>query len=107
MTMANSSKHNLVKHQVKIGGMQCSFCTETIRNALSKMNGVYQVRVSLSHEEALIYYDLGRVTSEQLENTLRSLGYSVRSPDKLRSFEEEEADLRHLAILGRCVNCRG
>jgi len=88
--MANSSEQNLAKHQVKIGGMQCSFCTETIRNALSKMNGVHQVRVSLSHEEALIHYDPWRVTPKQLENTLRSLGYSVRSPDKLRSFEEEE-----------------
>ena len=36
--------------------MSCSFCTETIRKAYGRQEGVKEVHVSLSHEEALIHY---------------------------------------------------
>lgn len=81
------------KLQIKIGGMQCSFCVESLRKALSRMDGVAEVGVSLSHEEALVQYDPDKVTSAQLRDTVRSLGYTVRDPHKVRTFEEEEAEL--------------
>ncbi|MBI4381844.1 MAG: heavy metal translocating P-type ATPase [candidate division NC10 bacterium] len=80
--------------QIKIGGMQCSFCVESIRKALTRTDGVADVGVSLSHEEALVQYDPERVTPGKLRDTLRSLGYTVRDPNKIRTFEEEEAELR-------------
>jgi heavy metal translocating P-type ATPase len=82
------------KLQVKIGGMSCSFCAETIRKALSRLDGVRSVAVSLSHEEALIEYDEARVTEGRLTKTLHDVGYTVRDPRKLRTFEEEEAEMR-------------
>jgi len=84
----------LEKFQVKVGGMACSFCTETIRKGLGRMDGVAEVHVSLAHEEALIAYDPERVTPTTLTDTLRSLGYTVRDPKKVRTFEEEEAELQ-------------
>ncbi len=90
--------------QVKIGGMSCSFCTETIRKAFGRMDGVHEVHVSLSHEEALIKYDPGKRTPTELRDTLRSLGYTVRDPRKVRSFEEQEEELhterRRLILAG-------
>ncbi len=83
----------LQKLQVKIGGMACSFCVETIKKGLGRTAGVAEVNVSLAHEEALIAYDAAKVTSTQLTDTLRSLGYTVRDPNKVRTFEEEEAEL--------------
>ena len=81
------------KLQVNIGGMSCSFCTETIRKALSRMDGVAEVHVSLSHEETLIQYDPAQQTADHLRDTLRSLGYTIRDPDKLRAFEEQAEEL--------------
>jgi P-type Cu+ transporter len=81
------------KLQVKIGGMQCSFCVGSINKAFAQMDGVDEVSVSLSHEEALIQYDPERIEPERLKETLVALGYSWRDPDKVRSFEEEEAEL--------------
>lgn len=81
------------KVQFKIGGMSCSFCTETIRQALTRMEGVKEVHVSLAHEEALIEYEPGKVTSEELKDTLIAVGYTVRDPEKVRTFEEEEAEI--------------
>jgi cation transport ATPase len=88
-------KKVMEKVQFKIGGMSCSFCVETIRRALTRMEGVSEVHVSLAHEETLIEYDRAKVTPEQLKETLVAVGYTVRDPEKVRTFEEEEAEIQH------------
>ncbi len=82
------------KLNVKIGGMQCSFCVESIHKAYARMDGVVDVAVSLSHEEALVQYEPQKVTPQELKDTLTSLGYSVRDPRKVQAFEEEQAEVR-------------
>ncbi|WP_205855847.1 heavy metal translocating P-type ATPase, partial [Phytoactinopolyspora endophytica] len=81
-------------YRMKIGGMSCSFCTSTIRKAYSRMDGVHDVGVSLAHEEGLIRYDPRLVGADELRRTLEQVGYTYRDPDKVRSFEEEERELR-------------
>jgi heavy metal translocating P-type ATPase len=82
------------KLQLKIGGMACSFCTETLKKGVGRMDGVGEVNVSLAHEEALVAYDPHRVDAATITETIRSLGYTVRDPKKVRTFEEEEAELQ-------------
>jgi len=82
------------KLQLKIGGMACSFCVASITKALGRMDGVCDVNVNLAHEETLIEYEPAKVTAAQLKETLNDLGYTVRDANKIRSFEEEEAELR-------------
>ncbi len=82
------------KHRVKIGGVHCSFCSSTISKGLSAIPGITGVNVNLGHEEALIHYDAEKVQPWQIEEELRKLGYAVRDPDKVRTFEEEETELR-------------
>ncbi len=84
----------LEKYQGKIGGMQCSFCTESIQKALSSLEGVEEVSVSLAHEEALVQYDPSKLEPWQIEEVLRNLGYTVRDPKKIRTFKEEDAEVR-------------
>jgi P-type Cu+ transporter len=81
------------KVQFKIGGMSCSFCVETIRCALGRIDGVKEVHVSLAHEETLIEYDRTKVTPEQLKDTLVAVGYTVQDPEKVRTFEDEETEI--------------
>ena len=92
--MSSKLGNTTEKLQIKLGGMQCSFCTNTIRQALTRMNGVQEVGVSLAHEEALIEYNPSIITSVKIKDTLKSLGFKVRDPNKIRSFEEEEKELR-------------
>jgi len=82
------------KLQLKIGGMSCSFCVASIEKALGRMHGVHQVNVNLAHEETLVAYEPSQVTPAQLRQTLLELGYTVRDAKKVRTFEEEEAELR-------------
>jgi Cu+-exporting ATPase len=80
--------------QIKIGGMSCSFCVASITKALDRMEGVHEASVNLAHEEALIAFEPAKVTPTQLKETLLDLGYTVRDANKVRTFEEEEAELR-------------
>ena len=74
--------------------MSCSFCASTINKAYTRIDGVYDVGVSLAHEEGLVRYDPDKVTPGRLRRTLEQIGYTYRDPDKLRSFEEDVAELR-------------
>lgn len=80
--------------RMKIGGMSCSFCASTINKAYGRIDGVYEVGVSLAHEEGLVRYDPSKVTPEKLRRTLEELGYTYRDPEKVRSFDEDAAELR-------------
>ncbi len=84
----------MAKVQVKVGGMSCSFCAETLRKAVGRLDGVENVSVSLAHEEALVQFDPARAAETQIKDAIRSVGYTVRDPDKVRTFEEEEAELK-------------
>ena len=81
------------KVQMKIGGMHCSLCTRSIQKALSRIEGVHSVQVSIAHEEALVQYDPGRVSPLVLQETLEDIGYTVREPDQAEIFAEEEREL--------------
>ena len=88
------SERDVCKFQAKIGGMQCSFCTESIKSAVSGLKGVRKVAVSLAHEEILVEYEPSLIEPSLIEKTLRELGYTIRDHRRVRSFEEEEAELR-------------
>lgn len=90
------------KLQLKIGGMHCSLCTESIRKALVRLDGVHDVQVSIAHEETLVKYDPARVLPTTIQEVLEDIGYTVREPDHAEIFVEEERDLAHarrLALL--------
>ncbi|MFB3132346.1 MAG: heavy metal translocating P-type ATPase, partial [Rhodothermales bacterium] len=81
------------KLQLKIGGMACSFCAQSINKAFDRVDGVQGVNVSLAHEEVLIQYDADRVQEPALKQTLLDLGYTLRDPDKTKAFEEQQQEL--------------
>ena len=82
------------KLQLKIGGMACSFCAQSLNKAFGRMDGVADVNVSLAHEEVLLQYDNAQVEAPALKQTIRELGYTIRDPDKVKAFEEQRAELK-------------
>ncbi len=66
----------------------------TIERVLTRMEGVSAVHVSLAHEEALIEYDPSQRSPLELRDVLRKFGYTVRDPDKVKAFEEQQTELR-------------
>ena len=92
-TVTQDTSLELRRLQLKIGGMSCSFCTESIRKALARAEGVHEVHVSLAHAEALLIYDPAKVTPEALKGTLHSLGFTIQDPRKTRAYEEQQEEL--------------
>ena len=81
------------KLQMKIGGLACSFCAQSINKAFSRVEGVEGVNVSLAHEEVLVRYDDNHVDRPELEQTILDLGYTLRDPEKVKAFEEQQEEL--------------
>ncbi len=91
---SGAEKMLIKKTQVKIGGMMCSFCSQTIEKGLMRTHGVKKVNVSLAHEEALIEHDPEVIEVGEIKRILRGLGYTVRDPRKIQDFEEEDRILK-------------
>ncbi len=93
----------MARLHLQIGGMHCSFCSQTIEQALSKMSGVQRAAVSLAHEEALIDYDADQVGEPELREALTALGYPIRDPERFRAYQQEQDELddkRRRTIVG-------
>lgn len=86
--------HLMDKLHLKIGGLHCSFCVDSIQKAYRRTEGISDVKVSLAHEEILISYDPSEITVSQIKETLRTLGFTIHDPKKVKTFEEEEAEVR-------------
>lgn len=80
--------------QLKVGGMACSFCVASLTKAVERLPGVLQAAVNLAHEEVLVRFDPLRIAPQQIGRAIVDLGYTVRDADKVRTFEEEQAELR-------------
>lgn len=78
---------------MKLGKLHCSFCVATIEKALSRLDGVEQVSVSLAHEEGLAVYRPEVIRPSEIVATLRKVGFSVRDPRKTAGYEAAEAEL--------------
>jgi copper chaperone CopZ len=62
-----------------VSGMTCGGCTGSVQRALSKIDGVSHVEVSLRPNVATVVADPARVTSVQLELAISGLGYPARA----------------------------
>lgn len=90
----NAATGDVAKLQLKIGGMACSFCTNSITKALERQSGVRAVSVNLAHEEALIEYEPSRTRPAALAAILHDIGFTVRPADRDAALHEQEAFIR-------------
>ena len=83
--------------QLKIGGMSCSFCANSISSALLRDKGVREAHVSLAHEEVLIRFAPEQTDESRIKRTLTDLGFTIRDPRKVSAFEEQREVIRREA----------
>jgi copper chaperone CopZ len=61
-------------------GMTCSGCEHAIQAAVSKLEGVKQVRASHILRATEVTYDIARLKPEQIIAAIDKLGYRASSP---------------------------
>ena len=60
-----------------VPGMTCSSCPITVRKALSKVDGVQQVKASFKKREAVVTFDDKKTSVEKLSLASANAGYPV------------------------------
>ncbi|MFH1821907.1 MAG: heavy metal translocating P-type ATPase [Methanobacteriota archaeon] len=64
------------KAAIRISGMHCVSCAQTIEKALKSQAGVLNSNVNFATEKALVEYEETKVSLDQLGSTIRSTGYT-------------------------------
>lgn len=62
---------------VKIGGMTCASCAQTIENTLRKTEGVVEANVNLASEKAVVVYDPQAIDYKTIRKAIEATGYQV------------------------------
>jgi Cu+-exporting ATPase len=62
---------------LRIKGMHCATCTETVREALLSLKGVQDARVNLATEKATFTYDPKLLSMDEVEKVVKESGYDV------------------------------
>lgn len=63
-----------MKKKILIEGMSCGHCVSHVEEALEKINGVSNIKVSLEEKYAIVYTD---VKNEVLKEAIEEEGYDV------------------------------
>jgi Cu+-exporting ATPase len=75
---ANAEDHGRSKRTVlKIGGMHCAGCVNSIQGFLSELNGLNKVEVNLATEKAAIEFDPEQIRLDAIEKAIAEIGYKV------------------------------
>ncbi|MEJ2281802.1 MAG: heavy metal translocating P-type ATPase, partial [Candidatus Bathyarchaeota archaeon] len=86
---------------LKITGMTCATCAQTIEKVLNRKEGVYKATVNLALETANVEYNPAQISLEIIKKTIRDVGYDVLEPEEgVSDAEQKERDreIRSLKI---------
>lgn len=62
---------------IKIQGMTCGGCVNSIKTVLEKLPGVTQAEVSLESEQAIVQHDAANTSIAQLKEAITDAGFDV------------------------------
>jgi Cu+-exporting ATPase len=77
------------KTTLKIIGMRCASCAQTIEAALKKTKGISKASVNFAMATALVTYDSSQVDFDKFKAVVASVGYDVLD-EELTSAEDEK-----------------
>ncbi len=67
----------MTRLHLQIEGMTCAMCAQRVERRLGKLAGVRSVKVNLASEKARLEIDDAQVGLEQIEATLKALGFGL------------------------------
>jgi len=69
--------HNKTRAELKIQGMTCAMCVQTIEKSLMNLDHVAKAEVNLGSETAVVEYDSGKLNLKDIEKAVEEAGYEV------------------------------
>ena len=64
---------------IKVNGMTCMGCVNSVKNVLEKIPGVSSADVSLEQKQVTVAYDDMTTRADQLKNAIKEAGFEVIS----------------------------
>ena len=64
---------------IKVNGMTCMGCVNSVKNVLEKIPGVSSANVSLEQKQVTVEYDAATTSAEQFKDAIRGAGFEVAS----------------------------
>lgn len=65
-----------MKEVLKVEGMSCGHCVNSIESSVGELNGVSAVKVDLATKEVTVEFENG-VTLEEIKETIEDQGYDI------------------------------
>ena len=62
---------------LKVGGMSCGGCVNSVKRLLTALDGVHAVEVDLAQGRVTVDYDAARVDAEVMRRAIEDGGYQV------------------------------
>lgn len=62
---------------VKVAGMSCGGCVKSVTKVLLDLPGVNAAEVSLERGEAVVGYDAGKVTRQDMQRVIDEAGFEA------------------------------
>jgi len=63
------------KTVIRIGGMHCAACAQTIERALKKEPGIIDAYVNFAAKKATVEYDSSKVSLDRIAEVIKEAGY--------------------------------
>ncbi|MFQ6075926.1 MAG: heavy metal translocating P-type ATPase [Candidatus Bathyarchaeia archaeon] len=84
---------------IRIGGMTCASCAQTIENALRRTEGIVEANVNLASEKAVVVYDVEEIDYDGIKRVIDGTGYEALGREEgearyEREIEEEQRRFR-------------
>ena len=67
----------MAKTKLKISGMSCQHCVQTVTDALTELQGVRRAKVNLRKGEAVVHFDDSRVNTANLTEAITAAGFET------------------------------
>ncbi|PVX24100.1 MAG: copper-translocating P-type ATPase [Candidatus Bathyarchaeum sp.] len=78
---------------LKISGMHCAVCAQTIEKTLNQKEGVYKAVVNFALETVAVEYNSEQISLEGIKKAIREVGYDVIEPEgDVEDAEQKERD---------------
>ncbi|WP_407393566.1 heavy metal translocating P-type ATPase [Methanobrevibacter sp.] len=74
---------------LRIQGMHCASCTMNVENFLIRLDGIFDVKADLTSQSAKIRYDSSKVTLDEIEKVIESLGFELLGVEGQTEIDEE------------------
>ncbi len=77
-------KSQLVTLRLDVKGMTCEGCENTVKNAISSLDGIHEVTASHKNEEVCVTFATGTVEMDKIAEAITGVGYDVKG-EKIKS----------------------